>query len=196
LLDLSWRAAPANLDEQAYLTADPFLSALAVAAAKARAVDGQRADEIILAADTLVVVDRDVLGKPPDAGAARTLLRRLSGRPHQVLTGVVLRTASTRQWGAVVSTDVEMRPYTESDIEAYIARGEPFDKAGGYAIQDGQFRPVERVTGCYLNVVGLPVCAAAAGLAALGVRLEMPDRGSSPTPPCELCRAGAELVAR
>jgi MAF protein len=195
LLGLAWRTAPADLDEQAYLTADPFLSALGVAAAKARAADVQGADEIILAADTLVVADGDVLGKPADADTARAVLRRLSGRPHQVLTGVVLRTADGRQWGAVVSTDVAMRAYDDTDIEAYVARGEPLDKAGGYAIQDGQFRPVERVTGCYLNVVGLPVCAVAAGLSALGVPIEAREPGP-PTPPCGFCRSGAALVAK
>jgi septum formation protein len=223
LLGLSWRAAPADVDEGEYLLADPLLSALNVAAAKARAVESQAGDkgqsadksqaivenqsayEVILAADTLVVLDGAVLGKPAEAGAARTMLSRLRGRSHQVLTGVLLRAAGARQWGAVVSTSVGMRDYVELEIDAYVARGEPFDKAGGYAIQDARFRPVERVTGCYLNVVGLPLCAVAAGLAALGVPLEAQDQGQRtrpvpvPTsfiPPCGYCRAGGALVAK
>ena len=82
-----------------------------------------------------------------------------------------------------------MRTYSETELDAYVQRGEPFDKAGGYAIQDEAFRPVERVDGCYLNVVGLPLCAVSAGLNALGVRVE----GAGP-PRCEYCRRGADLV--
>jgi MAF protein len=185
--------APVDLDEAAYLLDDAFVSALNVAAAKARAVTSQ-AYEVVLAADTLVVAeDAEILGKPTDAQSALRMLSKLRGRPHQVLTGVALRAADGRHWGAVVATLVYLRAYTDSEIEAYIARGEPFDKAGGYAIQDTVFAPVEHLEGCYLNVVGLPLCAVAAGLAALGV-------SSSSTcadcrPPCDLCRAGAPLVA-
>jgi predicted house-cleaning NTP pyrophosphatase (Maf/HAM1 superfamily) len=119
------------------------------------------------------------------------MLRRLRGRSHQVLTGVALRAAPGGQleWGGVVATRVLMRDYAESEVDAYIDRGEPFDKAGGYAIQDSRFQPVERVEGCYLNVVGLPLCAVAAGLSALGVETQ-----AAGTPPCEYCRAGARLV--
>jgi MAF protein len=193
LLELRWRAAPADIDEQLHLLADPLLSVLNVAAAKGRAVAGQHVDtdEIILAADTLVVDDGDVLGKPADADAARLILRRLGGRAHQVLTGVLLRTAAGIEWGGVVSTRVEMRTYAESEIDAYVARGEPLDKAGAYAIQDAQFSPVERIEGCFLNVVGLPVCAVTAGLAALGIDVRtQADR----LPPCGYCRAGKALT--
>jgi predicted house-cleaning NTP pyrophosphatase (Maf/HAM1 superfamily) len=82
-----------------------------------------------------------------------------------------------------------MRAYTPAEVADYIARGEPFDKAGGYAVQDQRFRPVERLNGCYLNVVGLPLCAAAAGLNALGVTV-----ASAGPPPCTYCARGAALV--
>lgn len=192
LLDLPWRAAAADLNEPDYLLNDPLLSALSVALAKARAVALTSVeDEIVLAADTLVVSDHAVLGKPADAAAARHMLEGLRGRAHQVLTGVALLRASDGvAWGGVVSTRVVMRDYAGAEIEAYVARGEPFDKAGGYAVQDEQLRPAERLDGCYLNVVGLPLCALASGLSSLGVAV---SHGGPP--PCAYCQAGAPLVA-
>jgi septum formation protein len=109
-----------------------------------------------------------------------------------VLTGVALRTPQSQQWGAVVSTRVSMREYADREIEDYVGRGEPFDKAGGYAIQDTAFRPVEDLDGCYLNVVGLPLCAVAAGLRTLGWRV---DGSADAVPPCGYCRRGADVVS-
>jgi septum formation protein len=86
-----------------------------------------------------------------------------------------------------------MRAYARSEIERYVERGEPYDKAGGYAVQDAEFSPVERLDGCYLNVVGLPLCAAARGLQTLGAAVAP---ASDWTPPCGYCAAGAPLVAR
>jgi predicted house-cleaning NTP pyrophosphatase (Maf/HAM1 superfamily) len=119
------------------------------------------------------------------------MLGRLRGRAHHVLSGVALKQAQL-EWAAVVDTRVIMRSYTDLDVEAYVARGEPFDKAGGYAIQDDVFRPVEGLEGCYLNVVGLPLCAVAAGLQALGVD----EVESAGPPPCTYCRRGQPLVSR
>lgn len=187
LLGLPWRVAPADVVEEDYLVAEPVVAAVSVATAKAHATRAQP-DEVVLAADTLVVVDADVLAKPAGAAAAHEMLERLRGRAHHVLTGVVLRTA-VRGWAGVVDTGVVMRDYQAGEVDAYIARGEPFDKAGGYAIQDEAFRPVERLEGCYLNVVGLPLCAVAAGLNALGLSAE-----SAAKPPCAYCDRGAELV--
>lgn len=168
------------MDEVAYLIDPPLVGAVNVAVAKAAAVTAE-ADEAVVGADTLVVIDNDVLGKPVDADDARHMLTRLRGRDHHVLTGVAL-IGSSRKWAAVVDTRVTMRAYSDQEIEAYIGRGEPFDKAGGYAIQDDEFRPVERIEGCYLNVVGLPLCAVAAGLTTLGVEVERAG-----TPPCAFC---------
>ena len=108
----------------------------------------------MVTADTLVVRDSQVLGKPDTPADARAVLESLRSRGHDVLTGVALRLGDGRQWAAVVTTRVQMRAYADTEIEAYIARGEPFDKAGGYAIQDAAFAPVARLDGCYLNVVG------------------------------------------
>jgi MAF protein len=190
LLGMPVRLAAPNIDEQAYLLPDPTLAAINVAAAKARALVSE-ADEVVLAADTLVVCDGDVLGKPEDAEEAERMLRRLRGRSHQVLTAVALRASSGLAWCGVVATGVLMRAYADDEVAQYIERSEPFDKAGGYAVQDEVFRPVERLEGCYLNVVGLPLCAVAAGLLALGEASARPGG----VPPCGYCRAGAAVVS-
>jgi predicted house-cleaning NTP pyrophosphatase (Maf/HAM1 superfamily) len=137
-----------------------------------------------------VVIDDEILAKPADDAEAREMLGRLRGRAHHVLSGVALRCAEL-EWAGVVDTRVIMRSYSDAEVRAYITRGEPFDKAGGYAIQDEIFKPVERVEGCYLNVVGLPLCAAAAGLRTLGVG----EIGAAGPPPCEYCERGKPLVA-
>lgn len=131
---------------------------------KARAVP-RAADEWVLGADTTVVVDEHVLEKPVDAGDAVRMLGLLAGRWHEVITGiclvgpegVVVDHAVTRVWFAAM---------TGAEIEEYVATGEPFDKAGGYGIQGRASRFVERIEGCYFNVVGLPVALVAGHLAA------------------------------
>jgi MAF protein len=189
MLGFAWRVAPADIAEEDYLLPEPAVAAINIAAAKAAAIPRSAEDEeIVVAADTLVVVDDDILAKPADADAALQMLDRLRGRIHHVLTGVVVR-SSKREWAGVVDTRVVMREYTRAEVAAYIARGEPFDKAGGYAVQDLAFRPVDRLDGCYLNVVGLPLCAVAAGLNAVGAAVE-----AAGPPPCGYCERGAPLV--
>jgi septum formation protein len=113
-------------------------------------------DEIVLGADTTVVVDGQMLGKPVDAADARRMLQALSGRRHEVLTGICLRrgAALTRD---CATTQVWFATLTPREIEDYVASGEPMDKAGGYAIQGLAAKFIERIDGCYFNVVGLPV---------------------------------------
>lgn len=113
-------------------------------------------DEIVLGADTTVVVDGEVLGKPADAADARRMLARLSGRRHQVVTGVCLKRGDACICDHA-STEVWFSPMTDAEIDAYVAGGEPMDKAGAYAIQGLASRYIERIEGCYFNVVGLPV---------------------------------------
>ncbi|MCD4685756.1 MAG: Maf family protein [Anaerolineae bacterium] len=114
---------------------------------------------LILAADTTVADGDDILGKPADVDEARAMLQRLRGRAHQVYTALtVLDTMTGRHVTDVAVTDVPMRDYTDAAIDAYIASGDPFDKAGGYAIQHAGFRPVNLTHGCFSNVVGLPLC--------------------------------------
>lgn len=125
-------------------------------------------DEVVVAADTLVVVDGDALGKPVDEMDASDMLRRLSGRAHDVLTGVTCRRGDASHT-AVVGTRVWMTVLTEADIAWYVGSGEPMDKAGAYGIQGLASRFVTRVDGSYTNVVGLPVAAVASLLREHGV---------------------------
>lgn len=142
----------------------------ALALAKARAVAGRVGQGVVLGADTVVVVDDVALGKPADAGEARAMLRRLRGRAHEVITGVaVVDVGSGRVESTAVVTRVMMADVGDDVIEAYVASGEPFDKAGGYAIQGGGAALVAGFVGSYSNVVGLPLAATAAVLRRFGV---------------------------
>ena len=125
---------------------------------KALAVLAERPDDLILGADTVVVVDGEILGKPRDAEDAARMLRLLSGRQHEVITGVCiagpgLGAGNTRS----ETTVVVMNTLSEDDIHSYVATGEPRDKAGAYAIQGMASRWISRIEGDYCNVVGLPV---------------------------------------
>lgn len=136
---------------------------------------------VILAADTLGIIDDgDVLEKPADAVEARAMLERLRGRGHVVCTAVtLLRVAQDQapwQYTEVRRTDVHMRDYSDAEIDAYIASGDPFDKAGGYAIQSESFHPVAQIVGCYSNVVGLPTCVVLRALSQAGM---LPVRGDA-----------------
>jgi septum formation protein len=129
------------------------------------------ADTIVLAADTIgIEQDGGLLGKPRDESEAWDMLLRLRDRPHEVHTAFALHRSGDEHpfWTERVRTVVTMRPYTDEEIAAYIATGDPFDKAGGYAIQHAGFRPVARIDGCYNNVVGLPLCRVKTALASIG----------------------------
>jgi septum formation protein len=134
---------------------------------------------IVLGADTVVVIDGDGLGKPADADAARAMLRRLRGREHLVITGVAAVDAATMQARtAAETTQVRMAAYDDRTIEAYVATGEPFDKAGAYAIQGEGGALVAAVAGSYTNVVGLPLDATARLLRAFGVPVADPHQSA------------------
>jgi MAF protein len=142
---------------------------LRLSLAKAEEVAGQVSPAIVLGADTAVVLDGEILGKPAGPEDATRMLKQLRGRTHRVLTGVtVLDGESGVRAASANSSKVTMRRYSDGEVEAYVSTGEPFDKAGGYAIQDYRFHPVEALDGCYLNVVGLPLCEAATLLARMG----------------------------
>jgi len=126
-----------------------------LAAEKALAVEASL-EEIVLAADTTVVVDGRIFGKPVDLREARHMLIRLAGRRHEVLTGICLRRGHriVRDWAA---TQVWFSSLSRREIAEYVASGEPMDKAGAYAIQGIASRYVQRIEGCYFNVMGLPI---------------------------------------
>ena len=179
-----FRVIPARVDETSRTGEDPFALVGRLSQAKAHAVAAAHAEpgEVVLAADTIVTLDGEALGKPADADDARRMLRELSGRTHQVATGVCLLRAAgadgrdagaatgedgrarhesvhaPREDAFTVVTDVEFYKLTEDEIEAYVATGEPFDKAGAYGIQGEAGRLLVRgIRGDFYNVVGLPV---------------------------------------
>jgi septum formation protein len=128
--------------------------------------------ELVVAADTVVVLDDEILGKPRDAAHARQMLQRLRSRAHAVHSGVTVVEANSGRAAIHLSTtEVWMRGYGDAEIEAYVASGDPMDKAGAYAIQHPGFRPVARIEGCFTGVVGLPLGALADGLAHFGLTL-------------------------
>lgn len=168
-LGLVLELAPADIDEAAVAVGrEPADGTLAVAMAKAAAIDRPR--DVVLAADTVVVLDGAVLGKPADDEDARRMLRALRGRTHEVITAVVVRAPACEQT-AVCHSNVTTRAYGDADIDAYVASGGGRDKAGSYGIQDEPFRPVDSIAGCWCNVMGLPLWTASAMLAAAGVHV-------------------------
>lgn len=160
-LGLDFEVVVAGIDEKPWDQEKPTSYALRNASEKAREVWQRRGgDALVLAADTIVVKDEHILEKPADADHAMTMLRQLSGRSHEVITGVCLlqaRDGILREWGDAVRTAVHFRALSEDEMSAYVATGEPMDKAGAYAIQGGAAAFVDGYEGSYSNVVGLPL---------------------------------------
>jgi len=152
--------------------ADPAALVKLLAISKAKAVAAKVADGVIVAADTVVCLDGELLGKPQDAKEAAGMLASLSGRRHEVLTGVaVIRQPEGLLCCHVEKTAVTMREISREEIARYLASGEPYDKAGGYGIQGKAAVFVEKLEGCYFNVVGLPLAALCRLLAEVGVQI-------------------------
>ncbi len=182
--------APAEIDERVLPGEAPANYVRRLAQDKAlqawRNLDGPVTDLVVLAADTAVVDSLEngrgdvILGKPADAAQAEAMLRQLRGRSHRVYTGIAVLRPEDRIGGSalaenyslvsdVVVTNVPMRNYTDEEMRAYIESGDPLDKAGAYAIQHAGFHPVVRLSGCYANVVGLPLCHISLLLEAMSV---------------------------
>jgi septum formation protein len=153
---ISFDIQPANADESVHPGEQPAAYVQRVAEAKARVVLPRAGARVVLAADTTVVVDGDIFGKPQNGQDAVRMLRALRGRRHEVMTGVTLA-AAARVMTRVETTAVEFAPLSEDEIDWYVASGEPADRAGAYAVQGLASRFVTRVEGSYSNVVGLPV---------------------------------------
>jgi len=149
------REVPSNIDETPKPGESPQDYVVRLAREKAEAVEA-RGDRIVLGADTSVVIDGQILGKPSSPADAIQMLRLLSGRSHEVITGICLRSARVRVTDAAI-TRVWFAALSDSDIDAYAASGEPMDKAGAYGIQGLASKFVERIDGCYFNVMGLPI---------------------------------------
>ncbi len=167
-LGLAFTIDAAAIEERAIAGATPEEVTARVAEAKSRAL--RQPGRLTIAADTAVVLDGEILGKPGSPAEAVAMLVRLRGRAHRVLTAIAVA-AGEETAVDVVTTIVHMRPYSDEEIAAYVASGDPFDKAGGYAMQHGGFRPVARLRGCYQNVVGLPLCHLCRRLIAAGVHV-------------------------
>ena len=156
LLLPNFEVVPSEVDESIRVTERPETMVARLAREKALAVQERRPSACIVGADTVVVCEMEILGKPASHEEARSMLRKLSGKTHQVLTGVCLLHLNTL-FVEYATSDVTFYPLTEREIENYLRSGEPFDKAGAYAIQGLGARFVERIDGCHFNVVGLPV---------------------------------------
>lgn len=170
LLGLPFVIQAANVDEEPHSGEPPDQMVLRVARAKAQAVAGIRPDELVIAADTTVAVDGRSLGKPADGADAVRMLQVLRGRQHVVYTGMaVLHPATHRLVTELGKSSILMRDYADGEVQRYVESGDPLDKAGAYAIQHPVFDPVAQVDGCWLNVMGLPLCHLARALVAAGL---------------------------
>ncbi|MBL8131873.1 MAG: septum formation protein Maf [Anaerolineae bacterium] len=181
-LGVTFTVVKPDIDETQRPGENPYKYVARLSQEKADAVAARlEGDRLVLAADTIVVVaadtigvmlDGDILGKPVDAEDARAMLERLRGEMHVVCTAITLLKidgGESRRRTQLTRTRVFMRGYSDEEIAAYIATGDPFDKAGGYAIQHERFAPVAQIDGSYTNVVGLPVETLRAMLAEMGV---------------------------
>jgi nucleoside triphosphate pyrophosphatase len=175
----SFEVRPAHIAEDPRPEEEPIAYVVRLAREKAEAVYGELAGHdgaagdsgglVVLGADTTVVVDGEILAKPEDAADAARMLRTLSGRTHRVITGIAVATAQGTEAAAEV-TAVRFLTLGEEEIAAYVATGEPMDKAGAYAIQGRAARWIPRIEGCYFNVVGLPLALVTAMLEGQQVR--------------------------
>jgi len=158
LADWNFIVSAADVDESLHANESPASYVLRLAETKARAVRAEDGS-IVLAADTTVVDGQNILGKPRDESEAAVMLTQLRGRTHQVYTGIaLLRTNDGLLLTDLCVTDVPMREYSDEEIRAYVATGDPLDKAGAYAIQHTEFSPVANMEGCFASVMGLPMC--------------------------------------
>jgi MAF protein len=184
---LSFEVARPDIDETPLPAEAAAAYVLRLCRTKAMAIPAERLmpETYVLTADTTVVLDDKIIGKPETPDEARAMLRQLRGKPHYVYSGVALRDYATGEVQTTLTiTIVHMRDYSDAEIEAYVASGEPFDKAGGYAVQDPDFKPVAHLEGCLTNVIGLPMCVVSAMLRAKGVALPNAPTCSTHNLPC------------
>ena len=169
-LGLDFEVIPSKIEENFIPTESPREHVIRLAKAKVLDVGNQYPDHWVVAADTIVYVDGIIFGKPKNRDEAMEMLQRLSGKEHWVLTGVSVHHLNKGKGDCeAVQTAVKVKPLTQNEMEWYIKTGEPFDKAGGYAIQGiGSFM-IESIHGSYTNVVGLPLCELIQMLSRLGV---------------------------
>lgn len=168
MLGVEFTVVTADIDETMNPRLPPEQEVARVCAAKAEAVARLHPDDLILAADTIVVLDGKVLGKPHSPKEAEEMLRSLSGRAHRVMTGFCLYSGGQAKTHVEI-TAVRFRSLSDGEIRAYVATGSPMDKAGAYGIQDQAGVFVQSLEGDYYNVIGLPICPLATCLRQHGV---------------------------
>jgi len=178
-LGLTFTIDAADVDEAPLPGERPDAMVCRLCRAKALAGAGRHPGAIVLAADTVVTLDDRLLGKPADAAEAAAMLRSLAGRPHTVFTAVAVARGGDIT-ARLNASQVTMRAYSEGEIAAYVASGDPLDKAGAYAIQHSSFSPAAAWTGCYAGIMGLPLRLTCEMLAEAGVAV--PGRAA------EVCR--------
>ncbi len=172
LLGVPFTSLTADVEENRGHEEKPEEMVCRLSRAKAEAPTEGYPERLIVAADTIVVLDGQVLGKPADADEAAAMLQRLRGREHLVFSGLTALSPSTgQQVTELAQTTVWMRPYSDEEISLYVASGDPLDKAGAYAIQHQEFSPVTYIRGCYTSVMGLPLCHLMRTLSRLGLTL-------------------------
>jgi septum formation protein len=161
---------PADVDEAVRPAEAPDVYTERLAREKARAIAVLEPDAVVIAADTTVVIDDEILGKPAHAAEARAMLRRLAGRTHEVFTGIAVRRgAEAREAAGVERVLVTFRPLDDAEVAAYVATGEPMDKAGAYGIQGYGATIVERIEGDYFAVMGLSLLRTVTLLREVGI---------------------------
>ncbi len=197
LLGLPFSVQVADVDEQPLPGELPVDMVVRLSVAKAQAIAARLQAGWVIASDTIVVLKGELLGKPANAEEAEAMLRRLQGRPHTVISGIVLWDAAGGSHLAdLAQTTVHMRPYSDQEMADYIASGDPLDKAGAYGIQNRGFCPVERVEGCYASVMGFPLCHLYRMLAAWGAPLAQTPVAACRSFTGHECQAYPEILGR
>ncbi len=173
LFGIPFGKCPADIDEGKFESENPRQYVERMAFEKGEALE-VLTDELVLSADTIVDLEGQVLGKPVDQEDATRILKLMRGKTHRVHTALSLHDGGDDTFSSrVCLTEVSMRYYSDEEIAAYLARGDYRDKAGAYAIQDDQFHPVEKIEGCYANVMGLPLCHVYGLLKQAGVSMDV-----------------------
>ena len=171
LVGIAHEVRPADIDETLWPGESPEGHSMRLAREKAATIAAHEPNAAVIGSDTIVVIDDEILGKPKDVEGAKQMLRRLAGRAHTVFTAVAVARGD-RVHESVVRVGVTFRELTDQEIAAYIATGEPMDKAGSYGIQGYGATIVERIDGDYFAVMGLPLLTVVRLLAEVGIRYE------------------------
>jgi MAF protein len=171
----SFQVISADVDETPMAGEEPRDYVLRLAAEKARAAadSSDNINALIIAADTTVVDEGNIIGKPVDQADATRVLKSMRGRTHEVYSGIAIyRKSDGMVMTDLAFTEVPMRNYSDAEIDAYVASGEPLDKAGAYGIQHAGFHPVAKMEGCFANVIGQPLCHLKRSLQKMGVSFD------------------------